>query len=681
MSAILTNSESDQLTVPGASPPVRLPIVVIGNGPVGCRFLERLVTARRETAVSRLELIDDQPVVVFGEEPHAAYDRVKLTSLFEGSDPRDLQIRSRCWYSQNGIELFTGDPVVEIDRERRRVRSAAGREVQYESLIIATGSSPFVPPIEGAGQPGVFVYRTIEDLEQIRLFSGTSRSAAVLGGGLLGLEAARALVNLGMATHVVEKAPALMARQLDNEAASLLREMVERLGVQTALQRQTERIARCSKGLSLEFRDGPALKVDMVVIAAGIRPRDELSRECGLEIGTHGGIVVDSCLRTSDDSIYAIGECACHEETVYGLVDPGYRMAETVAANLTGGSAEFKGGGQSTRLKLLSVDVALCGDYLDPSGAEKLVHCSPDYYRKIVVRDHRIVGAVGVGVFPELPVIQDWIANRRRIWPWHRRRFNANGSLWETSESDDVSDWPAGSIICSCRSVTCGTLKSARQSGCRSVEALTKATEAGTVCGSCIPLLASIASQRPEPAVTVPGWRLLLAASILATLLIPLLLTLGRVSVASSVQDLRYQLDLFWQSPFWKQVTGFTLLAATGLALLLSLRKRIAGFKFLNFGWWRAAHGTLGLATIIGVIVHTGMRSGENLNLCLMVCFLMLNFAGGLTGLLAALESRVSGSKQRMLKRWRPRLTLLHIIFFWPFPVLIAFHIAAAYYL
>ena len=196
MSAILTNSESDQLTVPGASPPVRLPIVVIGNGPVGCRFLERLVTARRETAVSRLELIDDQPVVVFGEEPHAAYDRVKLTSLFEGSDPRDLQIRSRCWYSQNGIELFTGDPVVEIDRERRRVRSAAGREVQYESLIIATGSSPFVPPIEGAGQPGVFVYRTIEDLEQIRLFSGTSRSAAVLGGGLLGLEAARALVNL-----------------------------------------------------------------------------------------------------------------------------------------------------------------------------------------------------------------------------------------------------------------------------------------------------------------------------------------------------------------------------------------------------------------------------------------------------------------------------------------------------
>ena len=681
MSAILTNPEREDLTLPGADSPIRNAIVVVGNGPVGCRFLEKLVTARQETAAARLELIDDQPVVVFGEEPQVAYDRVKLTSFFEGRSVEDLQLRPREWYSLNGIELCTGDAVVKIDRERRLIHTRSGRGVHYESLILATGSTPFVPPIRGTDLPGVFVYRTIDDLEKIKAFAAALTSAAVLGGGLLGLEAARALVNSGLTTHVVEKAPALMARQLDNEAACLLREMVERLGVKTALLRQTESIAQRPDGLSLEFRDGSSLEVEMVVIAAGIRPRDELARACGLETAVRGGIIVDNSLRTSDQNIYAIGECASHRDTIYGLVAPGYQMAETVAANLSCKAVQFIGSDQSTRLKLLGVDVALCGDYLDPSGAQNLIYCGSDFYRKIVIRDNRIVGAVGVGAFPELPMIQDWIATRRRIWTWHRRRFNVEGLLWEATESDDVSEWPAGSIICSCRAVTRGKLTAAWSGGCRDVKALSRETEAGTVCGSCIPLLAAIADQRPRPVAPVPGWRLLLGASVLMTLLIPLLLVLGPVATSSSVQDFGYQLDLVWRSSFWKQVSGFTLLAGVGLALLISLRKRVARFNFLNFGLWRAAHGILGLATIFGAIVHTGMRLGANLNLCLMVCFLTLNFAGGMTGVLAALESRASGSKQRLLRKWRPRLTLLHIIFFWPFPVLVAFHIAAAFYL
>ncbi|NQV28854.1 MAG: NAD(P)/FAD-dependent oxidoreductase [Rhodopirellula sp.] len=681
MSVILTNSERVHLTVQEAVPSTRRPIVVVGNGPVGCRFLERFVSARQKTAAARLELIDDQPLIVFGEEPRAAYDRVNLTSFFEGRTANDLQLQPKEWYSLNGIELCTDDPVVAIDRDRRLVRSRSGREVHFESLILATGSAPFVPQVGGTDLAGVFVYRTIEDLERIKSYGANSKTAAVLGGGLLGLEAARALVSLGLTTNVVEKAPALMARQLDNEAASLLRELVERLGVRTTLQRQTECIVQHPHGLTLEFRDGSPLNVDMVVIAAGIRPRDELARECGLEIGTRGGIVVDDCLQTSDDNIYAIGECVCHAETVYGLVAPGYLMAETLAANLSGGEARFNGSDQSTRLKLLGVDVALCGDYLDPSGAKNLIHRGPDTYRKIIIRNHRIVGAVGVGPFPELPVIQQWIVTRRRVWSWHRRRFSSLGSFWEPAESECVADWPAGAIVCSCRAVTRGKLTSAWQSGCFNVEALSRKTHAGTVCGSCLPLLAAIANQPAEPEATSPGWRCLLGVSVLATLLIPLLLILGPVSAASSVQDFGYQIDLLWQSSFWKQVSGFTLLAVVGLALLLSLRKRVARFNFLYFGWWRAAHGTLGLATIFGVIVHTGMRLGANLNLSLMICFLTLNFAGGLTGVISALESRASGSKQRMLKRWRPRLTLLHILFFWPFPILVAFHIAAAYYL
>lgn len=681
MSAIVTSLESEHLTVQETAPPNHQPIVVIGNGPVGFCFLENFVRARQESAASRLELIDDQPIIVFGEEPVPAYDRVHLTSYFEGQTADDLRFQSRSWYARHGIELHTGDPVVSINRQNRSVRSASGRELRYDSLIIATGSRPFLPPIEGVDLPGICVYRTIEDLELIQRQAEESQRAAVLGGGLLGLEAARAFVSLGLDTHVIERAPALMPRQLDNEAALLLREKVEQLGVRTVLNRQTDAIKCQSDGFRIEFRDGLSLNVDMVVIAAGIRPRDELARNCGLETGPQGGIKVDDQLRTSDEHIYAIGECACHQDKVYGLVAPGYQMAETLARHLAGEDASFGGSDESTRLKLLGVDVALCGDYLDPSGAQKLVYQGADFYRKIIIRGQRIVGAVGVGPFPELPVIQDWIATRRRIWPWHRRRFNADGTFQEPTESDVVTEWPKGAVICSCRSVTRGELTAACATGCTSVDALSKATGAGTVCGTCLPMLAAFNNQPAMPAPATPGWRWLLSASIAVALLIPVLLMIGPVSVATSVQDSFYQLDLFWQDSFWKQVSGFTLLGVTGLALLLSLRKRIARFNFLNFGIWRAAHGVLGLTTIAGLLVHTGFRFGANLNLCLMICFLTLNFAGGLTGLFASLESRSSGPTQRFLKCWRPRLTLLHILFFWPFPVLVAFHIASAYYL
>lgn len=681
MSAIVTNLESEHLTVQETAPPNRQPIVVIGNGPVGFCFLENFVRARQESAASRLELIEDQPVIVFGEEPAPAYDRVHLTGYFDGKTADDLRFESRSWYARHGIELCTGDPVVSIDRQNKSVRSASGREVQYDSLIIATGSRPFLPPIKGIDLPGTFVYRTIDDVEQIRQQAKKSQRAAVLGGGLLGLEAARAFVSLGLDTHVIERAPALMPRQLDNEAALLLRENVEELGVRTILNRQTDTITSQPDGFRIEFRDGLSLNVDIVVIAAGIRPRDELARDCGLETGPQGGIVVDDQLQTSDEHIYAIGECACHQGTVYGLVAPGYQMAETLARHLAGEDAGFGGSDESTRLKLLGVDVALCGDYLDPSGAQKLVYRGTDSYRKLIIRGQRIVGAVGVGPFPELPVIQDWIATGRRIWPWHKRRFNTDGTLQEPTESDDIQEWPEGAVICSCRSVTRGALTAACADGCTSVEALSQATGAGTVCGTCLPMLAALNNQPAMPVPATPGRRWLLGASIAVAVLIPLLLIIGPVGVSTSVLDSFYQLDLFWQDSFWKQVSGFTLLGITWLALLLSLRKRIARFNFLNFGIWRAAHGVLGLTTIAGLIAHTGFRFGANLNLCLMICFLTLNFAGGLTGLFASLESRSSGSTQRFLKRWRPRLTLLHILFFWPFPVLVAFHIAAAYYL
>lgn len=679
MVATLTNRESERESSTGSTESSKAPIVVVGNGPVGLRFLEQLTAERRSLAGTQPRL-QQQPIIAFGEEPRAAYDRINLTTCLEGRSPRDLELQNAEWYSSHGIELRTSERIVDIDPQLRIARTLVGEEVAYESLVLATGSRPFVPPIQGTDLEGVFLYRTVEDLEGIRNFSRRTKSAAVLGGGLLGLEAARALVRLGMETHVVEMASVLMARQLDNDGAALLRNMVEELGVRTHVQRQTDRITEAGNGLRLEFRDGLTLNVDMIVISTGIRPRDELARSCDLKTGPRGGFVINDELQTSQPDIYAIGECACHRGTVYGLAAPGFQMAGILAGNLCGESSTFEGSDESTKLKLLGVDVALSGSYLDVSDARVLTSRGKDFYRRLVLRHGRIVGASGVGSFPELPRIQECITNHRRIWWWQRGRFERQGTLWEKPEAEDVTAWPAGAIVCSCRNVARGTLTSSCQAGCRSAEELMADTGAGTVCGSCLPMLAALAGSEPALPVTVPGWRCLLASSIAACFLIPLLLLLGPIAMATSVQDFRYRVDILWRDAFWQQTTGFALLAVVGLALVLSFRKRIRRFQFLNFGAWRAAHGVLGVATILGVLVHTGMRTGANLNFLLMASFLGINFAGGLTGAVSALESRLAGKAQRVLRHWRPRLTLLHIIFFWPFPVLIVFHIVAAYY-
>ncbi len=646
-------------------------IVVVGNGPVGFRLMERLCDRH---------LHRTHRVLAFGEEPHPAYDRVRLTSFFDADSAAALTFADRSWYADRGIELRTSDPILDIDREARTVRSRSLDSIPYDTLILATGSTPFVPPIDGHDLPGVFVYRTVDDVERIKQFGQSARSAAVIGGGLLGLEAARALLDLGLETHVVEMASVLMPRQLDNDGAALLLELIETLGVRVHLQRRPESIRADGSRRIIEFADG-SLDVDLIVIAAGIRPRDELARAAGLNVGPRGGIVVDDQLRTSDPNIYAIGECALHRDTAYGLAAPGYHMADVVAATLNAERAAFAGSDVSTRLKLLGIDMSLCGDYLDVSDAETLTIRQKDAYRKLIVRGRRLVGAIGVGPFPELPRIQEAISKRRRVRTSQQRRFESEGSLWPPPENTDVTEWPAGAIVCSCVGVSRGDLTAACERGCRSVQALAAATGASTVCGSCRPQLAALAGAPSEPMIATPGSRWLLAASVAAAVLVAAVLSLGPLSWSNTVQSAWYQLEAIWRETFWKQVSGFSLLGICVAALLLSLRKRWSRLQFLNFGWWRAGHGILGTLTVAGVIAHTGMRLGSHLNFWLMATFLGLNLAGALTGAVTAKEGRASGDLQRQIRRWRPRLTLLHIVCFWPFPILVAFHIFATFYL
>src|SRR5262245_7633733 len=371
----------------------RKTVVVIGNGMVGQRFVEKLVEFDTDRAFE---------IVTFCEEPRPAYDRVQLTKYFEHRSAEKLALAEPDWHAKNGVQLFVGDRATAIDREKKTVRSAQGREIGYDYVILATGSAPFVPPVPGVDKKGVFVYRTIEDLERIITYGRQVTKAAVIGGGLLGLEAAKAAYDLGLETHVVEFAPRLMPRQIDDAGSKVLVGKINALGVRVHLNKNTKEILGNGKVEGMAFADGGELDVKMIVVSAGIKPRDELARACGLTVGPRGGVVVDDRLRTSDPNIFAIGEVALFGGMIYGLVAPGYEMAELVAANLTGQERVFKGADLSTKLKLMGVDVASFGNaFADDKTARPITVEDPfkGSYKKLLfsIDGTRLLGGILVG--------------------------------------------------------------------------------------------------------------------------------------------------------------------------------------------------------------------------------------------------------------------------------------------
>jgi len=355
-------------------------VVVVGNGMVGQRLLEALSAA---AAFS---------ITVIAEEPRPAYDRVQLSAFFSGKTAADLSLVAPDFFERNAITTHLAERALGIDREARLVRTSSGREIEYDTLILATGSYPFVPPLPGRERNACHVYRTIEDLEAIRASAAGARIGTVVGGGLLGLEAAKALLDLGLQTHVVEFAPRLMALQVDEGGGGMLRRKIEALGVRVHTGKNTREIVDGSATRHrMSFADDSALDTDVIVFSAGIRPRDELARSAGLTVGERGGIVIDDACRTSDANIYAIGECALWRGKVFGLVAPGYQMAQTVASRLSGVTdASFAGADMSTKLKLLGVDVASVGDaHAATPGARtySFVDGRKDLYKKLVVSE------------------------------------------------------------------------------------------------------------------------------------------------------------------------------------------------------------------------------------------------------------------------------------------------------
>ena len=462
-------------------------LVVVGNGMVGQRFLEAVAPG---TAFS---------ITVIGEEPRPAYDRVHLSAFFSGKTAADLSLVTEDFFSRNSITTVFGERVVAIDRGARVVRTSGGREIAYDTLVLATGSYPFVPPVPGRDRPGCHVYRTIEDLESIRASSAQARVGAVVGGGLLGLEAAKALLDLGLETHIVEFAPRLMALQVDEGGGGMLRRKIEALGVRVHTGKNTQEIgdgsATCHR---MNFADGSFLETDVIVFSAGIRPRDDLARGAGLAVGERGGVVIDDCCRTSDPAVYAIGECALWRGKVFGLVAPGYQMAQIVASQLAGAAdATFAGADMSTKLKLLGVDVASVGDaHAATPGARSyfFVDGKRELYKKLVVNEDgsRLLGAVLIGDAEAYGTCLQTLLNDLPLPEYPEELILPPRAGGQAAQGSGVAALPADAQICSCNNVSKGAICAAVEAGCTTIGAIKKNTKAATSCGGCASLVTQI---------------------------------------------------------------------------------------------------------------------------------------------------------------------------------------------
>jgi nitrite reductase (NADH) large subunit len=478
------------------APADRPTLVIVGNGMVGHKLVDTLVSMGGN---------EQWHIVTFAEEPRVAYDRVGLSAYFNGATAEDLCLVEPGAYDVPGLTVHVGDRVEAIDRAARTVRSAAGRTIAYDKLVLATGSYPFVPPITGGDAAGTFVYRTIDDLEAIEAWAlrPEVQTGVVIGGGLLGLEAANALRNLGLDTHVVEFAPRLMGVQIDDTGGRALRERIEELGIGIRVGHATTEVIADAGGrvarLTFAADDHDDLPAQMVVYSAGIRPRDELAREAGLEIGPRGGVVVDDRLVTSDPDIYAIGECALAQDRIYGLVAPGYDMARAVARSLMGETDRaqtcFTGADMSTKLKLLGVDVASFGDaFATAEGAREIVFDDPlnGIYKKLVVDGSgAVTGGMLVGDAAAYGTLVE-MARGDMPTPDHPEAliFPAAGATGAAAVG--VGALAESATICSCENVTKGVLCAAIADGCHDVPGLKQATRAGTGCGGCVPLVTDL---------------------------------------------------------------------------------------------------------------------------------------------------------------------------------------------
>ncbi len=646
------------------------PVVVVGAGPVGVRFVQAL-HARDASC----------PVVLYGREPWEPYNRVQLSTFMSGETHWEQL--------QQGLELPPSPvlerrlhcEVVQIDGARRRVLDGTGRWQPYGTLVLATGSRARVPDLPGIGQAHVFVLRDLNDAQALLARRTRSVHTVVLGGGLLGLEAARAMQRFNTRVTVLEHGTRLMGRQLDEGAGAALRRRLEAGGLVVRTGVAVKAVRGHGSVQGVELRDGEIIACDTVIVAVGIVPELRLARDAGIAVGR--GIRVDDNMRTSDPDVLALGECCEHREQVFGLVAPGLEQAEVAAHTVLGGTAHYTASLVATRLKVAGTPVFSIGD-IDPALSREPLHTTtysgPDgvYLAVTMVRGH-LVGAVAVGPCDDMHRLQEAVLQRRRVWPWQRWRLARTGRLWGEAQAASVVDWPSDAIVCQCNQVCRGPLGDAIAQGNTTVAALGRHTRAGTVCGSCRPLLAELLQHGVGNSgilAPVRGWRTLAGGALASAMLGLLLWAVPGWAYWETVQGpIGWQ--RIWTDATWKQLSGYAVLALAAVGLTMSLRKRVSRLGAGDFDLWRVAHGVLGAAAMLVLAVHTGARLGAGLDFALVMCFVGLTLVGAAGACVIAGEHRL---RPALVRRWRQASVWTHIVLSWPVPVLLALHIVKSYW-
>ena len=456
-------------------------LILVGNGMAGVRCLEEIIKYSPETF----------EITVFGSEPHVNYNRILLSSVLQGGASfDDLTINDRDWYEQHGIQLFTGETVIKIGTDKQIIQTDKNRSHSYDRLILATGSVPFLLPIPGAEKDGVITFRTIEDCQKMIEAANHYQKAVVIGGGVLGLEAARGLVNLGMEVSVVHISSYLMERQLDETAAKMLQKELENQGMKFLLEKVTQEIIGNNRIEGLRFKDGTVVEADLLVMAAGVRPNIQLAKESGIAVNR--AILVNDYMETTIPNIYAVGECVEHREMVYGLVKPLYEQGQVLAKRICGiDSKGYEGSVLSTQLKISGVDVFSVGEFQEDKRSKsiKIFDDLEGVYKKLVFQDQKIIGAVLFGDTNERTRLLDMILKKQDVSDVEKV------TLFQSTNTggNSIASMALSGIICNCNGVSKGTIIEAVQAGGLStVDQVKKCTKASGSCGGCKPLVSEL---------------------------------------------------------------------------------------------------------------------------------------------------------------------------------------------
>jgi len=642
-------------------------IIVVGSGPVGMRLVKNILAHQ-----------PDADITLFGNEPFNPYNRVQLSAFLAGElkrDDLDIPLPSK---ELSPNFLFKIASIRKIDTSQRIVFDANGYQYHYDKLVLAMGARAHQPRIPGIKKAGVYTFRNLKDTESLYARHARSRHTVVMGGGLLGLEAAKSLLRHSTQVTLVQQATRLMNKQLDEQAASHLQKTIEALGIRVVTESGVREIYGDANVTGVRTFSGEKIDCDTVLICAGIKPNIELARQAGLGVRT--GILVNDRMQTSQPEVYSIGECCEHRGRTYGLVSPGYEQAAVLANTIIGGIARYHGSLFVSRLKVVGQQVYSMGEVADlplrPRQSEiRYRNKSSDIYRKIVLHRGRIIGAVGIGDWPELSRVQEHFQRAAYVWPWQRVLFLLCGRLWASQISEQVSQWRDNAVVCQCNGINKGEIELAIADGAVTVSAIQNKTGAGTVCGSCKPLLNDLCGSS-EPAAKETGWLAALGLSLIAFIIACYVFVNPAANVSSTFQGIGW-FESLWNDKYWKQVTGFTMLALSALSLLMSLRKRLKYNKLGKFHYWRLMHISLGTFCTGLLILHTGFHLGANLNQILMINFIAVLLLGSATGAVISISHKLSPKRALLLKKF---WSWTHICMTWPLPALLAAHILTVYY-